>query len=240
MIHTKIIKCKGKLVARAVCFISLAITLTFGRLSAEIPRKFTNFHLATNFAAYYLPEDMVEDGFTKHTIYRAVDIKIYVPVFIFSEIFADLPKAVFLANKYAKQKYEIEPIPNPIKSSYPCYGAFDGYKTQAEIYPLFEETNISSSHFKYYCQGEYDTFITLEGFFFMDIKIKKVGTYSHLHIDAYFQLSNWFLATLAYALMSSKSFRDRIEKIVDATVSNMVAVGKRTAYYYYYREKIKR
>ncbi len=223
-------------IKKSLIFILLC-SLSQTKLFAEANKKFTNLAAVSNFLDYYLTEKTTKKAFTKRTLARDVKVKIKVPSYILSEIFADLNKAVFLANKYAKQKYEIELIENKFNDKYVCYGAFDGYKTDAEIYPLFEKTN-NPSHFKYFCRGTYKTAIPIKGFFFMDVKIKSVGAYSQLEVQSYFHLASLFLSSIIYDLRSYKSFREKMNKIIDATIKNMISVGRVTSLRYF-REKKK-
>ena len=227
------------------CFFLLGVKIGFANkiLAQNISKKFTNISLYTNFSNYYLSPSIVKKTFTKTTIDKYVTVKINVPVYILNELFGDLPKAVSLANKYAGQKYQIRKMTNAFNSNYVCYQAFDGYKTHAQIYPLLEITNAhsqisnNSSHFKYFCQGEYKGFLHLKGKFFMELRIMDMGVYSQIDVKAYFQLTTPFLSGIAFLLRQNKSFRNNLNKIINATIQNIVNVGRRTAYKHFAAQK---
>ena len=221
-----------------ISFFVILLFLTHDVFSAQEKRnrKFTNVSAISNFLNHYIPKKTAKKAFNKKTIHREITVTIHTPLYILSEIFANLPKAVSLANKYAKQKYEIELTNNNFNEKYPCYSAFDGYKTHAEIYPLFEKTN-NPAHFKYFCQGIYKTFIPIKGFFFMNVSMKEIGyDRSQIKVNTYFQLSSFFLSSIIYDLRSYKSFRKKMNQIIEATIKNMVAVGRVTSLNYF-REK---
>ena len=196
---------------------------------------FTNAATQTNYTKYYISKKKIKKVFNKRTIHRHVLVQLKVPTAFLSEIFTNLEKVIFLANKYAGQKYEIKSIKNEIEKSFPCFWTFDGDKAYAYVYPLLEDNaNPEDAHFVYYGIGGYEGAVKMKGLFILDMHILRQGAMTVVDIKSYFQLANPFLSFVTYFLRKeNEKFNTKLEKIIDESIKQMVAAGEKTAYHYY-------
>ena len=213
-------------------FVFLVISFSLALPSSV---AFTNTADKTNYMGYYIPKKKIKKIFNKRTIHRQVIIELKVPTAFLSEIFTNLEKVIFLANKYGKQKYEIKSIENEIEKNFPCFWTFDGDKAHACVYPLLEDNrNPEDAHFVYYGTGGYTGAVKIKGLFILDMRILRRGAVTIVDIKSYFQLANPFFSYLTYVLRrENEKFNTKLEKIIDESIEDMVAAGEKTAYGYY-------
>ena len=212
--------------------ILLAVSFCLGMPSRI---AFTNTDAKTNYFEYYIPKKTIKKIFNKRSINRDVLVKVKIPTAILSEVFTNLEMVVSLANKYARQKFQVKLAENEIEKDQACFWAFDGYKTYAYIYPLLEDnSNPEDAHFVYYCTGKYQGKVSIKGFFILDMRIRRHEARSVVDIKFYFQLANPFISFVTYFLRKENdNFNLRLERLIDSTIQHLVAVGKKTAYGYY-------
>ena len=191
--------------------------------------SFDRVYLKTNYHNFYIPTNIINNTFSKRTIFKRVEIEVATPKELLHELFNDLPKALKIANKYARQKMQLRNTTNKYDQSKISYWGFDGHSTYAEIYPLVVRSNQSNSEFIYYCESSYkSSSFTLSGRFIMNVYVlKQTDEMSLLIIDSYFHLKNKFYAAIAHLFLNNQgSLGQNITYLIDSSIKYMAKIGR--------------
>lgn len=174
----------------------------------------------------------IQGVFTGKTQYRLIQFSINVPATFFVKFFDDLIYSVSNINVHTKQKFEIQ------KKEH-LYEAYDGIETWADIYPIYKSINTDEKHFIYYIDGVYKWLLHLHGVMILDVRFKAATkkTHSIFVVHAYMQIGDAWLRNIAGLMMGLDVFENKVDAIIDRTVSKIQRLAFITSRRMYFKDR---